>query len=99
MADCLEALNPARLVDLINTGRVIRIEGYTTRESTLVFGGRSWWLHQVTFHHGSESRIDGTEYPLEVQFLHHDDGGKRATSQRSLVTMLRFFAHTVPSIA
>lgn len=66
-------------VDVVNTKRAIQITGYAMRENTVVYGARSWWLRELTFHHGSESRIDGTEYPLEVQLLHHDDHAHRLT--------------------
>jgi carbonic anhydrase len=39
------------------------------------FEDRQYHLEAIEFHAGSETRIDGKQFPLEAQFLHRDSSG------------------------
>lgn len=46
--------------------------------SSLTLANRSFELVQLQFHAPGENRIEGEEFPLEVQLLHQDAGGNLA---------------------
>jgi len=62
--------NPFLLIK--NTGKVIQIEGTALNHDVAVWGGKNYQLQSIEFHHGSENRLDGTQYPLEAQLVHKD---------------------------
>ena len=46
------------------------LKGDAFNFNTVEFGGSTWYLHDVTFHRKSETRVNGRQFDLEAQLLH-----------------------------
>lgn len=55
---------------LRNIRNTIQLKGDAFNFNTVEFGGSTWYLHDVTFHRKSETRVNGRQFDLEAQLLH-----------------------------
>jgi carbonic anhydrase len=61
---------------IVNNGHTIELN--TTQGNTLTFGGGPYRLLQFHFHHPSEHRIRGKNFPMEAHFVHAHASGALA---------------------
>jgi carbonic anhydrase len=59
-----------------NNGHTIKVSGKGLDGDSTSLVGHEYKLLQFHFHHGSETRVDGKQFPLEAHFVHQDTAGK-----------------------
>lgn len=71
-------INWNEMIDLAvaNTGHTI--QGNGANLGTAKINGKEYTLKQFHFHHPSEHRINGKQFPAEVHFVHEADDGNLA---------------------
>jgi carbonic anhydrase len=57
-----------------DTGHTIQVN--TPHGGTTTFEGQDYKMLQFHFHRGSENRIDGKQFPLEVHIVHKNEAGR-----------------------
>ncbi|MBR81115.1 MAG: hypothetical protein CL444_04915 [Acidimicrobiaceae bacterium] len=62
--------NPTSTVKVVNNGRTIQANLESDDNNTIMLGGERYNLLQFHFHHRSEHRIDGKDFPMEVHLVH-----------------------------
>ena len=59
-----------------NNGHTIRVSGFGLNGDSTELAGHEYKLQEFHFHAGSETRVDGKQFPLEAQFVHKNAAGK-----------------------
>ena len=62
--------------EIFNNGHTIEVE--TEGDNTLWLDGEAWELKQFHFHTGSEHRVQGRGYDMEMHFVHANEAGHNA---------------------
>merc|ERR1711988_600349 len=55
---------------IFNNGRFLQIMGFALNKDFTLYKGNRWDLQRIIVHSPSEHRIDGVQYPMELQFMH-----------------------------
>lgn len=65
-----------RKVTAVDTGHDVMVILPAGGSTTLTVGGRTYQLVQFHFHEPSEHTVDGRSAPMELHFVHADQGGE-----------------------
>ncbi|SRR6266545_3771836 len=74
----LEIRYGSRHARVVDTGHDIQVDITQGGSTALVVGGRTYQLAQFHFHAPGEHKIAGKPAPMEVHFVHADEGGELA---------------------